>query len=182
VSSVCTVIPVISMDMFNYTLQSKKMIAFKNTRVKAGLLRLLTPLTQFAQSIIEGLVANGRIRGNDHYTALQLGHRLLSFILSCSMVLVSLICLCAYRSSDFDEVSELKLRCMSSQRLPKLKQVKWSEFERGEMNTSPMHHEKQFVSPDSSWRSCKQQKSDLSEKLLQPEFKNDISCTQLQNN
>jgi len=113
----CTVIPVIGIAMFNYTLTQKGMIAFTRTGSKVMVLRLLTPITQFAQTIIELLVARGRITGNDKNTAMELGHRMLSFILSISMFFVSLLTFWAYRASDFDEVSEQRLRAMSMQRL-----------------------------------------------------------------
>merc|ERR1719397_430058 len=114
---ICTVVPVIGIAMFNYTLTEKGMIAFTRTGSKVMVLRLLTPITQFAQTIIELLVARGRITGNDNNTAMELGHRMLSFLLSISMFFVSLLTFWAYRASDFDDVSEDRLRKMSMQRL-----------------------------------------------------------------
>lgn len=113
---ICTVVPVIGVAMFNYTLSQRDMIAFKNTNSKVMVLRILTGITQFAQTIIELLVARGRITGNDNNTAMELGHRMLSFILSISMLLVSLLTFWAYRVSDFDGVTEERLRKMSMQR------------------------------------------------------------------
>jgi len=115
---ICTVIPLIGIAMFNYTLTKKGMIAFKHTGSKVMVLRILTPITQFAQTIIELLVSRGRITGNDHYTAMELGHRMLSFILSVSMLLVSILTFWAYRASDFDNVTEERLTRMSMQRFP----------------------------------------------------------------
>jgi len=114
---ICTVVPVIGIAMFNYTLTQYGMIAFKHTGSKVMVLRILTPVTQFAQTIIELLVARGRITGNDKHSAMELGHRMLSFILSVSMLIVSLLTFWAYRAADFDEVSEDRLRKMSMQRL-----------------------------------------------------------------
>merc|ERR550534_649126 len=114
---ICTVVPVIGIAMFNYTLTQKGMIAFTRTGSKVLVLRILTPVTQFAQTIIELLVARGRITGNDKNSAMELGHRMLSFILSISMFIVSLLTFWAYRASDFDDVSEDRLRKMSMQRL-----------------------------------------------------------------
>merc|ERR550534_1853413 len=113
---ICTVIPVIGVAMFNYTLTQKGMIAFTRTGSKVLVLRILTPITQFAQTIIELLVARGRITGNDKNSAMELGHRMLSFILSISMLIVSLLTFWAYRASDFDDVTEEKLTKMSMQR------------------------------------------------------------------
>lgn len=104
--------------MFEYTLQQRDMILFKHTSSKVMVLRILTPTTQFSQTMIELLVARDTITGNDDYSAMELGHRMLSFVLSISMLLVSLLTFWAYRASDFDAVTEERLRKMSMQRIP----------------------------------------------------------------
>jgi heme/copper-type cytochrome/quinol oxidase subunit 4 len=114
---VCTLIPVIGIAMFNYTLTQTGLIAFKHTEAKVLVLRILTPITQFAQTILELLVARGRITGNEKCEAMELGHRMLSFILSVSMVIVSLMTFWAYRPSDFEEITEERLMTLSLQRL-----------------------------------------------------------------
>lgn len=175
---VCTVIPVIGMAMLNYTLSAKDLIAFKNTTAKVNVLRLLTPLTQFTQTIIEILVSRGRITGNKDYTAMELGHRLLSFILSISMVLVSLLCFYAYRASDFDEISEEELRRLSMQRLAPAKEEEWKNYVSGDEDCEDqdLFPEDQFVSKANSPNIEKRYKSELVEHLISPD--NDFDGTQ----
>jgi len=174
---VCTVIPVIGMAMLNYTLESKGLIAFKNTTAKVNVLRLLTPVTQFAQTIIDIFVSRGRITGNKDYTAMELGHRLLSFILSVSMVLVSLLCFYAYRASDFDEISQEELHRLSMQRISKVNEGEWKNWSDNEdLEVQDAVPEDDI--PDNSHHSGKRFGADLSEHLLSPHIDNDFDGTQ----
>jgi len=176
---VCTIIPVIAMAMLNYTLSTKGLIAFKNTTAKVNVLRLLTPVTQFAQTIIDILVSRGRITGNKDYTAMELGHRLLSFILSISMVLVSLLCFYAYRASDFDDISQEELRRLSMQRIAPEKEEEWKNCPSGDEDCEDqdLFPEEQFVSKASHNRE-KRCKSELAEQLLSTQVDNDFANTQ----
>jgi len=175
--SVCTIIPVIGMAMLNYTLESKGLIAFKNTTAKVNVLRLLTPVTQFAQTIIDTLVSRGRITGNKDYTAMELGHRLLSFILSISMVLVSLLCFYAYRASDFDQISEEELKRLSMQRISTVNEGEWRNWSDNE-DTEIQDSVPETSNLDSSHHSGKRFSTDLSEQLLSPHIANDFDGTQ----
>jgi hypothetical protein len=178
--SVCTIIPVIGMAMINYTLSSKGLIAFKKTTAKVNVLRLLTPVTQFAQTIIDMFVAKGRITGNKQYTAMELGHRLLSFILSISMVLVSLLCYYAYRASDFDEVSEEVLRRLSLQRIARVEDGEWKNYNSDgeDAELQDALPEDEFENPSRSHNSGERDKSNLTEKLLSHHIDNDFTDTQ----
>jgi len=118
VECVCTVIPMVGIAMFSYTLRKKGMIALKHTIAKVAVIRVLTPITQFAQTILEVSVGRGKIKGSTDFSPMQLAHRMLSFVLSVSMLVVSLMTFWAYPTSDFDDVSEEKLRSMSLQRIP----------------------------------------------------------------
>jgi len=116
IAGICTVVPLIGIAMFNYTLTKKDMIAFEHTTSKVTVLRVLTPVTQFVQTIFDLMVARGSIVGNDEYTAIELGNRMISFVLSLSMLFVSILTLWAYRPSDFDEISPERLDSLSMQR------------------------------------------------------------------
>lgn len=176
---VCTVIPVIGMAMLNYTLSSKDLIAFKNTTAKVNVLRLLTPVTQFAQTIIDIFVSRGRITGNKDYTAMELGHRLLSFILSISMVFVSLLCFYAYRASDFEEISQDELRRLSMQRILPVKEEEWKNWSGNEdFEAKGAVPEDERDNTGNSHHSGNRYRSELSEQLLSPQIADDYDGTQ----